>query len=62
MRACRQNGIELLPPKKGSHYKAVSPYLSGHLTIPARKPVKPVYISELVSMIDAHHSHSKQVN
>jgi len=51
---CNQNGCELLPPTRGSHYKAVSKYLAGHETIPFHRPIKPFYIRSLVAMIDAH--------
>jgi hypothetical protein len=44
-----------MPPTRGTHYKAASPLLEGHLTIPAHRPVKPFYIKELVGMITAHH-------
>jgi len=51
---CEQNGIDLIPPTGGSHYKAKSPLLHGHLTVPARRPIKAIYIRQLVNMIDAH--------
>lgn len=51
---CHQYGCELLPPSRGSHYKAVSPYLTGHETIPFARPIKAWYIKTLVAMIDAH--------
>lgn len=53
-KVCAEHHIELEPPSSGSHYKAISPHLDGHQTIVARKPIKPVYIKALVSMIDAH--------
>lgn len=53
-KVCAQHGVELEPPSNGSHYKAISCHLAGHLTIPKRKPVKAVYIKNLVSMIDTH--------
>jgi hypothetical protein len=51
---CANHQIELEPPSGGSHYKAISPYLKGHQTIVARKPIKAVYIKVLVGMVDAH--------
>lgn len=51
---CAEHHIELMPPTRGDHFKAVSPLIDGHQTIPARRPIKPVYIRLLVSMIDAH--------
>lgn len=53
-RVCADHHIELEPPSGGSHYKAISPLLSGHLTVVARKPIKAFYIKALVSMIDGH--------
>lgn len=51
---CDEYGIELQPPSSGSHYKAVSPYLSGHQTIPYKRPIKAIYIRKLIEMIEAH--------
>lgn len=51
---CAQHDIKLMPPTTGSHYKAASPYLAAHQTIPARRPIKPIYIESLVDMVDAH--------
>lgn len=52
---CRQVGLECQPPRGGgSHFKAWSPYVDGILTIPAKRPIKPVYVKRLVSFADAH--------
>lgn len=51
---CAEHHIELMAPTRGDHFKAVSALIDGHLTIPAKRPIKPVYIRLLVSMIDAH--------
>ena len=51
---CNQEGLELLPPKKGSHYKVASSCLRDILTIPAHRPIKPIYIRQLVSYAIAH--------
>jgi hypothetical protein len=49
-RVCRENGLACKAPRGGgSHFK-----VSGHgfrLTIPARRPIKPVYIRTLVGLI-----------
>jgi hypothetical protein len=43
-----------MPPKGGgSHYKISHPNQREILTIPSRRPIKPVYIRELVKFIDA---------
>ena len=50
---CRRAGIEWVPPKRGSHYKIFHPRMEEILTIPAHRPIKPVYIRKLVQFIDA---------
>ena len=50
--ACRAHGIECAPPRKGSHYKIKHDRMPEILTIPAHRPIKPVYIRELVKFID----------
>jgi hypothetical protein len=53
-RVCREHGAYCLAPRGGgSHYKIAHPRLSEKLTIPFRRPIKPVYIRKLVAMIDA---------
>ena len=52
---CRQVGLECMPARGGgSHFKAWSAHLNGILTIPAKRPIKPVYIKRLISLADAH--------
>ena len=50
---CRRHGLVVTPPKRGSHYKVRHPGAPDILTIPADRPVKPVYIRKLVELIDA---------
>lgn len=49
---CSQYGIRCIPPSGGSHYKIS--HASSHmiLTIPARRPIKPIYIRRLVRFIE----------
>ena len=49
---CDQHGIRITPPQRGSHYKLRNPATGGILTIPAHRPVKPVYIRKLLDLID----------
>ncbi len=49
---CRQLGIILHPG--GRHFVASSPLLAGHLAIPAKRPIKPIYIKLFAKMCDAH--------
>ena len=49
---CRDNGLECRPPSGGgSHWKISSPYLDEILTMPARRPIKPVYIKAFVGFV-----------
>lgn len=49
---CRQYGLTCAAPSGGSHYKVSAPKLPDILTIPARRPIKPVYIRLLVRFVD----------
>ena len=50
---CREHGVRCSPPASGSHYKVSDPSQRDILTIPGRRPVKPVYVRKLVRFIDA---------
>ena len=52
-RLCDGYGIACLAPRKGSHYKLKHVSIPMILTIPAHRPIKPVYIRELVRFVDA---------
>jgi hypothetical protein len=51
-RLCREVELTATPPRRGSHYKVCSPKSGTILTIPARRPIKPVYIRALVVLAD----------
>ncbi|WP_133020088.1 type II toxin-antitoxin system HicA family toxin [Sphingomonas sp. PP-CE-1A-559] len=51
--ACSEVGISCSPPRNGSHYKVKHASQIEILTIPAHRPIKPVYIRDLVRFIDA---------
>lgn len=53
-RLCSETGLIVEPPTRGSHFKVYSARLAGTLTLPARRPIKPVYIRQLVGLVDAH--------
>lgn len=57
---CAEHHIDLMSPTRGDHFKAASPLIPGHLTIPAKRPIKPVYIRMLVGMIDRHEELCKE--
>ncbi len=48
---CSEFGFRLMAPSSGSHYKLTHRRLSEILTIPARRPIKPVYIKQLVALV-----------
>lgn len=49
---CRAAGVDCTPPRNGSHYKVKHVAMAEILTIPVRRPIKPVYIHALVQFID----------
>lgn len=49
---CRAHGVSCDPPANGSHYKVSHPSQIDILTIPMSRPIKPVYIRQLVAFID----------
>lgn len=51
-RLCAGSGIACTAPRKGSHYKVSHPTMAEILTIPAQRPIKPIYIRELVGFVD----------
>ena len=50
---CAGFGIACSPPRSGSHYKISHLSQVAILTIPAHRPIKPVYIRALVAFVDA---------
>ena len=50
---CREFAIECSPSRSGSsHYKVKHRAVAEVLTVPFKRPIKPVYIRKLVAMID----------
>lgn len=52
-RLCRAHGLTCLPPRHGSHDKVTHPTMQANLTLPSRRPIKPVHIRDRVHMVDA---------
>lgn len=52
VRACEAAGVACTAPRGGSHYKVKHPAMTQILTIPAHRPIKPVYIRDLVRFLD----------
>jgi hypothetical protein len=51
---CREFGISCAPPTGGgSHYKVAHPRMREKLTIPFKRPIKPVYIRKLLAFVEA---------
>ncbi|WP_244466877.1 type II toxin-antitoxin system HicA family toxin [Devosia geojensis] len=51
---CKEHGITCEPPRGGgSHYKVYHPARPEILTIPFKRPIKPVYIRKLVAFVTA---------
>lgn len=46
-------GLRIDAPARGSHFKVSHPGIAEILTIPAKRPIKPVYIRKFVSIIDS---------
>lgn len=50
---CRELDIICEPARGGgSHYKIAHPRLAAKLTVPFKRPIKPVYIRQLVAFAD----------
>ena len=52
-RAYESIGVSIAPPKRGSHYTIRHSGIPEILTIPARRPIKPVYVKRFVSIMDS---------
>ena len=51
-RVCRECGLTITAPRRGSHYKIRDPQGGPTLTVPARRPVKPIYVKMLIALAD----------
>ena len=49
----RMHGIACKAPRRGSHYVLSHPRIAGHLTVPAHRPIKAIYIRLLLDMIES---------
>jgi hypothetical protein len=49
---CGAFALDLDAPPGGSHYGVSDPTQRHHVTIPFRRPIKPVYIRQLVRFVD----------
>lgn len=51
-RLCRARGLTITSPRRGSHYKVRDPRGGSTLTIPARRPIKAIYIRAFVVLAE----------
>ena len=51
-RLCRAQGLEVLAPKRGSHFKIGHRSVPRVVVVPYNRPIKPVYVTELIELID----------
>jgi len=57
---CREFGIPVEPPRGGgSHFKVHYPGMREYVTVPSRRPIKPVYIRQLVRFVDLVRQHGQ---
>jgi len=51
---CGQEGLDCLPPSGGgSHWQVRHPLVNDVLTVPAHRPIKPIYVKRLVQLVAA---------
>ncbi len=50
---CRLYGLECEAPKRGSHFTISHESQEAILTVPHKRPIKPVYIRQFVSYVSA---------
>jgi hypothetical protein len=50
---CAAFELDLDRPPSGSHYGVSDPTRQRHVTVPFRRPIKPIYIRQLVRFVDA---------
>lgn len=54
-RLCKGLGWECLPPTGGgSHWKVSASNVEAILIIPAKRPIKPIYIRKLMELLKGH--------
>lgn len=50
---CKTFELDLDRPPRGSHYGVSAPGWRQHVTVPFARPIKPVYIRQLIRFVDA---------
>ena len=59
---CREVGLQIEAPSRGSHFKVYSLHFDEPLTVPAHRPIKPVYIRLPVDWAQRHLDLGKEGN
>jgi hypothetical protein len=57
---CRAFELDFDKPSGGSHYGVRNPETTQKVTIPFAKPIKPVYIKQLVRLVEAAKAAGKE--
>jgi hypothetical protein len=50
---CRSHDLRYSKPNKSSHAKVSDPTMTEILTIPYKRPIKPIYVKKLVTFVDS---------
>ncbi len=58
---CENYGLECLKPSNGSHYTVKSKHSDQILTIPYKRPIKPIYIKKFVILVKNHDECEKKI-
>ena len=53
IKLCRGFGVRCMSPAGGAHYVIGHPSIDGLLTVPAKAPLKPLYVLLLVELLEA---------
>jgi hypothetical protein len=48
---CKRYGLVCLAPRRGDHYKVAHPNHREIVTVPAQRPIRPVYIRQFVTLV-----------
>lgn len=56
-RLCGQLGWHCFPPSSGSHWKVAAPGSDTIIVIPAKRPIKAIYIKRLIDLVDEVGTH-----
>ncbi|GGH61575.1 type II toxin-antitoxin system HicA family toxin [Frigidibacter albus] len=58
----RRVGLVVRAPARGSHYTFASPHVEVIVTVPFRRPIKPTYPRQFVSLVRRHLAEKEKLN